>query len=152
VVNQRRRIPGEEAHTGNDPVLALYRNYFAAARRLHEQVDASRKAAEASFGDDREDHLNRLEVFLPLWLSALFTSCEGFRKINGKDPVLDAMIREIMAPLRRIWQHTVNFHGDAEQQQGRASFYDQQVGNLQRAEALHEEFEEFFRHHVRSLG
>lgn len=151
VVRQRRRAADENPDTGNEEVLALYRNYFAAARRLHELVDEARKAAEQSFGDEREVHMNRLEVFLPLWLSALFTSCEGFRKVGGRDAVLDAQIRGLMAPLRRVWQHTVQYHDDDDQKQGRATFYGQQSENLQRAELLHKTFEEFFRNYVQAL-
>lgn len=151
MARQRRRTANEDPDTDNDPILALYRNYFAAARRLHEMVEEARRASESSFGDERETHLNRLETFLPLWLSALFTACEGFRKIDARDAALDSQMREIMAPLRRVWQHTVEYHDDLKQKQGRATFYGQKSENLSKAQALHTTFEEFFRNHVRSL-
>ncbi|RYF20378.1 MAG: hypothetical protein EOO77_08160 [Oxalobacteraceae bacterium] len=151
MARQRRRAANEDPDTDNDPILALYRNYFAAARRLHEMVEEARRASASSFGDEREMHLNRLDTFLPLWLSALFTACEGFRKIEARDMTLDARMQEIMDPLRRVWQHTVEYHGDLEQKQGRATFYGRKSGNLNKAEALHAAFEEFFRNHLRSL-
>lgn len=151
MAKQRRRTADEDADTSNDPVLSLYRNYFAAARRLFEMVEEARRASASSFGDERETHLNRLETFLPLWLSALFTACEGFRKIGARDAVLDGQMRELMAPLRRVWQHTVEYHDDLKQKQGRATFYGQKSENLNKAQTLHLTLEEFFRNHVRSL-
>jgi hypothetical protein len=43
-----------------------------------------------------------------------------FRKIGGKDAEVDRLIRENMGRLREIWEHTVHYCGDAEQNFGRA--------------------------------
>lgn len=154
----RKRVPSpnrsqrsEDPNTGNDPVLALYWNYFALARRSFEMVEEAERATRNARASEREVHFARYQAFLPMWLAALFTTCEGFRKIGAKRPALEAQMEEIMEPLRTVWQHTVHYHDDATQKQGRAPFYERSAGWLQKAADLHNALVGFFQDHVVAL-
>ena len=81
-----------------------------------------------------------------------FPELEGFRKIGGKRPALEAQMDEIMEPLRSVWLHTVNYHDDATQKQGRAPFYERSAGLLQKAADLHNALIGFFHDHVVALS
>ncbi|MFC0387288.1 hypothetical protein [Muricoccus vinaceus] len=142
----------EDPNTGNDPVLALYWNYFSVARRAFEMVEEAERATRNAKASEREVPFARYQAFLPMWLAALFTTCEGFRAIGGKRPALEAQMDEIMEPLRTVWRHTVNYHDDATQKQGRAPFYERSVGLLQKAADLHNALIAFFHDHVVALS
>ena len=58
----------------------------------------------------------------------------------------------LFEPLRTVWLHTVNYHDDATQKQGRAPFYDPKAGWLQNATDLHNALVDFFRDHVVALS
>ena len=142
----------EDPNTSNDPVLALYWNYFVVARRAFEMVEEAKRATANARPGQREVHFSRYQAFLPMWLAALFTTCEGFRKIGGKRAPLEAQMDALFEPLRTVWLHTVNYHDDATQKQGRAPFYDPKAGWLQNATDLHNALVDFFRDHVVALS
>lgn len=139
-------------HTGNDPILALYSNYFASTRVLHARPHATRARFEVAPDTGRDDMWSEFHTYLSLWLAMLFVVADGFRHLGIEDAEIDSLIRAQMAKLRKSWRHTMHYHGNQERKLGQAAFIGSGPAALNDAEDLNAAFERFFKDYARKAA
>ena len=123
----------------NDPVLNLC-NYWLRASYMHELAEFLRQEIGIS---ELGGHGAEIEfmTYLEFWLSALFVTAEGYRRLRLKDARLDSLIREHVSELKAVRDSI--YHYDHEFGRKGTAFFE---GNgINWALELHEAFKPILR-------
>ncbi len=140
-----------EPDTGNDPILALYRNYFVPTIRCFELANEARQVLEKATASQQDGAFERYKACLPLWVSMLSVTLEGYQAIGCRYPGVDAHIEEVARPLRTVRTHTANYYGDAEQKIAHSVLYDHRTDLIQKVLDIHFALYDFFHDYVATI-
>lgn len=132
----------------NDPVTALFGNYFMPCILLHKHMHDARERMDAATTEEEEitAFQGALAPHQILWLASLLPLCEGFRKLKLADADMDALIRENIGALRTVAKHVGSYHDDLDFRKGAGRYFipGPGAGDINSAEELFSAFDNFF--------
>ena len=128
----------------DDPVTRLSMYLIRAQMFQHDMLEIPKEHGRKKTIDDdalRTDFFSYMDA----WLSGLYVVVEGYRQLNLKDETIDELLSEGTKFLQDTWEQT-NFFKE------RPTSAVQQPDRMRWAEALTDEFVEFFKRYFRAKG